>query len=64
MPLHVGRRTAVGVGRPYAYALAHGGDAGIVHILRAPLAEEDLIMAVDGWLSVADLTPDVLHRLT
>ncbi|MFI9781615.1 lactate 2-monooxygenase [Streptomyces sp. NPDC051956] len=56
--------TAVGVGRPYAYGLAYGGEAGIVHVLRALLAEADLIMAVDGYPSLADLTPDALHRLT
>ncbi|MFI5813594.1 alpha-hydroxy-acid oxidizing protein [Streptomyces sp. NPDC051643] len=56
--------TAVGVGRPYAYGLAHGGEAGIVHVLRALLAEADLLMAVDGYPALADLTPDSLRRLT
>ncbi|OIJ88989.1 lactate 2-monooxygenase [Streptomyces sp. MUSC 14] len=56
--------TAVGVGRPYAYGLAHGGEAGLVHVLRALLAEADLIMAVDGYPTLADLTPDTLRRLT
>ncbi|MGI5517285.1 alpha-hydroxy-acid oxidizing protein [Streptomyces sp. CA-106131] len=56
--------TAVGVGRPYAYALAHGGEAGLVHLLRSLLAEADLIMAVDGYPTLADLTPDALRRLT
>ncbi|MER5405754.1 alpha-hydroxy-acid oxidizing protein [Streptomyces sp. NPDC002769] len=56
--------TAVGVGRPYAYGLAHGGEAGIVHVLRALLAEADLIMAVDGYPALADLPPDSLRRLT
>ncbi|MEU0037883.1 lactate 2-monooxygenase [Streptomyces sp. NPDC006333] len=56
--------TAVGVGRPYAYGLAHGGEAGVVHVLRALLAEADLIMAVDGYPALADLTPDSLRRLT
>ncbi|WP_210587691.1 alpha-hydroxy-acid oxidizing protein [Streptomyces sp. GESEQ-35] len=56
--------TAVGVGRPYAYGLAYGGEAGIVHVLRALLAEADLIMAVDGYPTLADLTPDALRRLT
>ena len=41
--------TAVGVGRPYAYGLAIGGEDGIVHVLRSLLAEADLIMAVDGY---------------
>ncbi|MCX4537472.1 alpha-hydroxy-acid oxidizing protein [Streptomyces sp. NBC_00841] len=56
--------TAVGVGRPYAYGLAHGGEAGVVHVLRSLLAEADLIMAVDGYPTLADLTPDALRRLT
>lgn len=54
--------TAVGVGRPYAYGLALGGTDGIVHILRALLAEADLIMAVDGYPTLADLTPQALLR--
>ena len=54
--------TAVGVGRPYAYGLAIGGADGIVHVLRAILAEADLIMAVDGYPTLADLTPDTLRR--
>ncbi|MFF0428753.1 alpha-hydroxy-acid oxidizing protein [Streptomyces sp. NPDC004520] len=41
--------TAVGIGRPYAYGLALGGEEGIVHVLRSLLAETDLIMAVDGY---------------
>jgi hypothetical protein len=41
--------TAVGIGRPYAWGLALGGDDGIVHVLRSILAEADLIMAVDGY---------------
>ncbi|MGW2681643.1 lactate 2-monooxygenase [Streptomyces sp. NPDC001414] len=55
--------TAVGVGRPCAYGLAHGGEAGLVHVLRALLAEADLIMAVDGYPTLADLTPEALCRV-
>ena len=54
--------TAVGVGRPYAYGLAIGGVDGVVHVLRSLLAEADLIMAVDGYPTLADLTPDALRR--
>jgi lactate 2-monooxygenase len=39
--------TAVGVGRPYVYALASQ--------LRALLAELDLLMAIDGFPTIADL---------
>src|SRR6202453_2106911 len=54
--------TAVGVGRPYAYGLALGGADGIVHVLRTMLAEADLIMAVDGYPALKDLTPETLRR--
>jgi lactate 2-monooxygenase len=54
--------TAVGIGRPYAYGLALGGAPGIQHVLRCLLAEADLIMAVDGYPTLADLTPDTLLR--
>lgn len=54
--------TAVGIGRPYAYGLALGGVDGIVHVLRSLLAETDLIMAVDGYPTLADLTPEALRR--
>src|SRR3954470_4539045 len=52
--------TAVGIGRPYAYALALGGENGIVHVLRCLLAEADLLMAVNGYPRIADLSPDAL----
>jgi len=54
--------TAVAIGRPYAYGLAIGGADGIVHVLRSILAEADLIMAVDGYPTLADLTPETLRR--
>ena len=54
--------TAVAIGRPYAYGLALGGADGIVHVLRSILAETDLIMAVDGYPTRADLTRDTLRR--
>jgi isopentenyl diphosphate isomerase/L-lactate dehydrogenase-like FMN-dependent dehydrogenase len=54
--------TAVGIGRPYAYGLATGGEAGIVHVLRSLLAETDLLMAVDGYASIADLTPEAIIK--
>ena len=55
--------TAVGVGRPYAYGLALGGVDGVVHVLRTLLAEADLIMAVDGYTALKDLTPETLRRV-
>jgi lactate 2-monooxygenase len=55
--------TAVGIGRPYAYGLALGGTDGIIHVLRSLLAETDLIMAVDGYPPLADLTGESLQRV-
>ncbi len=54
--------SAVGIGRPYAYGLALGGVDGIVHVLRSILAEADLVMAIDGYPTVADLTPEAMRR--
>lgn len=56
--------SAVGIGRPYAYGLALGGVDGVVHVLRSILAETDLIMAVDGYPTLADLTPDAVRIVT
>ena len=55
--------SAVGIGRPYAYGLALGGVDGVVHVLRSLLAEADLMMAVDGYPTLKDLTPDALRRV-
>jgi lactate 2-monooxygenase len=55
--------TAVGVGRPYVYGLAIGGEDGVVHVLRSLLAEADLIMAVDGYPTLKDLTAEALRRV-
>lgn len=41
--------TAVGLGRPYVHGLALGGSAGVEHVVRAFLAEADLLMAVNGF---------------
>lgn len=52
--------SAVAVGRPYAWALSVGGEDGIVHMLRCLLAEADLLMAVNGYPAIGDLSPDAL----
>ena len=54
---------AVGIGRPYAYGLALDGVDGIVHVLRCILAEADLLMAVDGYPTRADLQPSAMRRI-
>lgn len=51
---------AVAIGRPYAYGLALGGVPGAVHVLRSILAEADLLMAINGYPTVASLTRDAL----
>ena len=53
--------SAVAVGRPYAYGLAVGGQAGIEHVLRCLLAEIDLTMAIDGYPDVRSLTREALR---
>ncbi len=55
--------TAVGIGRPYGYGAAIGGQAGIEFVLSCLLAEADLTMGLNGYASVADLTPDALVRV-
>lgn len=55
--------TTVGIGRPYAYGLAVGGQEGIEHVLKCLLAETDLTMAIDGYPTIADLTRDALRRV-
>jgi lactate 2-monooxygenase len=46
---------AVGVARPYTYGLALGGTEGAAHVLNCLLAEADLLMAVDGFPTIAAL---------
>lgn len=55
--------TTVAVGRPYVYGMALGGVPGATHVLRSLQAEADLIMAVDGYPTRADLTRDALVRV-
>jgi lactate 2-monooxygenase len=54
---------AVGVDRNYLYALAVGGVDGPVSQLRAVLAELDLLMAVEGYPSIADLRAAGAQRI-
>ncbi|GAA1840423.1 lactate 2-monooxygenase [Pseudonocardia ailaonensis] len=54
---------AVGSGRPAVYALAVGGEDGVVHHLRSFLAEADLLMAVDGYPDLAALRKAGLERV-
>ncbi|MEZ0050371.1 lactate 2-monooxygenase [Mycobacterium sp. MAA66] len=47
--------TAVGIGRPYAYALSYGGAESLTHYLKSFLAEFDLTLAICGFKDVATL---------
>lgn len=45
----------VGLGRPYTYGLALDGADGAAHVIRSVLAEADLLMAVNGYPTIADV---------
>ncbi len=53
---------AVGIGRPYTYGLALGGAAGAAWVLRTILAEADLLMAVNGYPTLAELRTQGIRR--
>ena len=55
--------TAVGIGRPYAWALALGGRAGVAEWIDNTAAEFELTMALAGCRDIADIT-DGTARLT
>jgi isopentenyl diphosphate isomerase/L-lactate dehydrogenase-like FMN-dependent dehydrogenase len=55
---------AVLVGRPYAYGLAHGGEDGVLHVMRSLLADLDLTLGLSGHRSPGELTADSLHSGT
>jgi lactate 2-monooxygenase len=54
---------AVGVGRPYTYGLAIGGAEGAAWVLRSILAEADLLMAVNGYPTLADVRAAGVQRV-
>jgi lactate 2-monooxygenase len=47
--------TAVGIGRPYAYALSYGGADSLTHYLNSFLAEIDLTLSNCGFKDIATL---------
>ncbi len=51
---------AVCLGRPYVWGLALGGEAGVIEVLRAFLAELDLNMALSGHASIDEVGPHTL----
>jgi isopentenyl diphosphate isomerase/L-lactate dehydrogenase-like FMN-dependent dehydrogenase len=54
---------AVLLGRPYAYALAVGGQLGIEELIQNLMAEIDLNLALAGATSVSDLDRSWLNRV-
>jgi lactate 2-monooxygenase len=60
-PLALGAE-AVLIGRPYAYGLGLGGQAGVKHVIRCLMAELELTLALAGLTRPDELTRDVLSR--
>jgi lactate 2-monooxygenase len=56
--------TAVGLGRPYAYALSYGGAESLTHFLKSFLAELDLTLAICGFKDIASLKAAGCHQVT
>jgi lactate 2-monooxygenase len=54
---------AVCIGRPYAYGLAVGGQAGVEAVLSNLVAELDITLALSGWTSASQLNRDALSSL-
>jgi isopentenyl diphosphate isomerase/L-lactate dehydrogenase-like FMN-dependent dehydrogenase len=54
--------TAVLLGRPYAWGLAVGGEAGVRQVVKSFLAELDLTMALTGLRSIAEIDRSCLIR--
>lgn len=52
--------TAVGLGRPWVYALALDGEAGVRQVLRNLKTDFELTMGLAGCASVSDITPERL----
>jgi len=55
--------TAVGIGRPYCYALAIAGERGVRELVENFQSDFDLTMGLAGCSSVAEIGPDALVSL-
>ena len=53
--------SAVMVGRPIVWGLAHAGAAGVAHVLRLLRDELEIAMALTGCATLADATPALLQ---
>ena len=54
--------SAVGLGRPYVWGLAAGGEDGVREVIRNLRADFDLTMGLAGVASVRDIGPDNVTR--
>lgn len=54
---------AVGIGRPYAFALAVGGEAGVGELLRHFLADFELNMRLAGCRNIAEIRQSTLRHV-
>ncbi len=54
--------SAVLIGRPFAYALASDGEAGVRHLIRTLIADVDLTLALSGRTSVDEVDRSLLER--
>jgi lactate 2-monooxygenase len=52
--------SAVAIGRPYAYGLAIGGEAGVAEVIRAFLSDFELTLRLSGGTQIADISRDWL----
>jgi isopentenyl diphosphate isomerase/L-lactate dehydrogenase-like FMN-dependent dehydrogenase len=52
--------TAVGIGRPYVYGLALGGDVGVETVMQYLAAELDITMALNGCRIPGDISRETL----
>jgi lactate 2-monooxygenase len=55
--------SAVGLGRPYVWGLAAGGEEGAREVIRNMRADFDLTMGLAGVASVRDIGPDDVTRI-
>ena len=54
--------TAVMIGRPYIFALAVAGPAGVAHALHLLRIEFEMAMALTGCATLADIGPEVIWQ--
>jgi L-lactate dehydrogenase (cytochrome) len=50
------------IGRPWVYALAARGQAGVAHVLQLLEAEMRVAMALTGVTRISGITPDIVAR--